>query len=117
MPSKFATKLDGVLHYLFFLSVCREFIADIFTTRFSEESFESLQMRDMILDLQSAIKVERQQSLSWMEKHNKVRDALRLAAAEADEFKDTIDKQGSELSGLKQVWPQAPLDISLFVRT
>jgi len=68
----------------------------------SEESFESLQMRDMISDLQSAIKVERQQSLSWMEKHNKVRDALRLAAAEADEFKDTIDKQGSELSGLKQ---------------
>ena len=39
---------------------------------FSEEGFESLQMRDMISELQSAIKVERQQSLSWMEKHNKV---------------------------------------------
>ena len=39
---------------------------------FSEESFESLQMRDMISELQSAIKVERQQSLAWMEKHNKV---------------------------------------------
>ena len=44
----------------------------ILSIPFSEEGFESLQMRDMISELQSAIKVERQQSLSWMEKHNKV---------------------------------------------
>ena len=66
-----------------------------------ERSFETIQLQDTIQELQSAIKVERQQSLSWMEKHNSVRDALRLASAEADEFRDTIDGQSKEIFQLK----------------
>ncbi len=39
----------------------------------------------MVLDLQEAIRVERQKALEWMERHNRERDSRQLAQAELEE--------------------------------